>query len=369
MTGETPKAPEKTQLHLLVDTYFDSQKFRIRTANRISHFKDYNPSIPEIVEKFDPEAQLNEAASKRLHELHLMIPENMPRDAIIKMMSEFYNALMQDKYQIDNQVFISDEFGNQGVYLINDYKRLEKRIEAKIKNQVNTYPIYKEYLKETKGIGPILAGGLISYIHPISRFDSVSKLWAYAGMDVREICSNCNKRYIVDAKRGEWIERRANRLENISKTRKDQSKVKTHEQCIKEAEALICHCENPVLVKTSPKARAGEMIDWNPELKKLLYLVSDQFVRQRSSPYRKVYEEAKLTYMNRPDLMKEIEKKQKGEVKGTAHIEAMARRKTVKLFLSHLWETWRKLEGLPTPEPYVFSVLGHSDKIDPFKDE
>jgi hypothetical protein len=43
----------------------------------------------------------------------------------------------------------------------------------------------------------------------------------------------------------------------------------------------------------------------------------------------------------------------------------MARRKMVKIFLSHLWATWRKMEGLTVTKPYVFSVLGHSDYIEP----
>lgn len=53
----------------------------------------------------------------------------------------------------------------------------------------------------------------------------------------------------------------------------------------------------------------------------------------------------------------------KGTSKGTAHIYAMATRKTVKIFLAHLWAEWRRLEDLPVTEPYAIAQLGHSDYI------
>jgi len=50
------------------------------------------------------------------------------------------------------------------------------------------------------------------------------------------------------------------------------------------------------------------------------------------------------------------------------HIDAMARRKAVKLFLSHLWVKWRGIEGLPVTDPYVIEKLGHKTKIDPIEE-
>ena len=47
------------------------------------------------------------------------------------------------------------------------------------------------------------------------------------------------------------------------------------------------------------------------------------------------------------------------------HIDAMAKRKTVKLFLSHLWQRWRQLEDLPLRPPYVMEYMGHTGNISP----
>ena len=60
-----------------------------------------------------------------------------------------------------------------------------------------------------------------------------------------------------------------------------------------------------------------------------------------NSPYRRVYDEARGYYEQaHPDWTK-------------AHQHAAALRKMIKLWLAHLWEVWRKLEGLPVREPYI----------------
>jgi hypothetical protein len=59
------------------------------------------------------------------------------------------------------------------------------RLETKIKRKLKTFPIYSEYLADLKGVGVASAGELITIIKDIERFGTVSKLWAYFGLDVR----------------------------------------------------------------------------------------------------------------------------------------------------------------------------------------
>jgi hypothetical protein len=59
------------------------------------------------------------------------------------------------------------------------------RLETKIKRKLKTFPIYNEYLADIKGVGVASAGELITIIKDIERFGTVSKLWAYFGLDVR----------------------------------------------------------------------------------------------------------------------------------------------------------------------------------------
>lgn len=91
----------------------------------------------------------------------------------------------------------------------------------------------------------------------------------------------------------------------------------------------------------------GEKLCYNKRLKTTCYLVGASFLKS-NSPYRRIYDSAREYYTaNRPDWTE-------------AHRHNAALRKMIKMWLSHLWLTWRKLEGLPTSEPYVQEKLGHT---------
>ncbi|GAJ19172.1 unnamed protein product [marine sediment metagenome] len=49
------------------------------------------------------------------------------------------------------------------------------------------------------------------------------------------------------------------------------------------------------------------------------------------------------------------------------HLDAMAVRKMIKLFLACLWLVWREAEGLPTRSPYAIEKQGHSSVISPWE--
>ena len=86
----------------------------------------------------------------------------------------------------------------------------------------------------------------------------------------------------------------------------------------------------------------GEKLHYNARLKTGMYLLAGQFLKA-NSPYARVYEEAKPKYaLAHPDWTK-------------LHCHLAAQRKMIKLFLSHLWEVWRKQEGLSVVAPWAFS--------------
>ncbi len=97
--------------------------------------------------------------------------------------------------------------------------------------------------------------------------------------------------------------------------------------------------------------RKGEKITYNPRLKKTVYLVGDSFIKSRS-PYRDIYDKAKEKYERDPELTK-------------MHIHRRAARKMVKLWLSHLWQVWREVEGLPVVNAYVHQHMNHTTIIPP----
>jgi hypothetical protein len=190
----------------------------------------------------------------------------------------------------------------QGV--ISDLKQEEKKYENMVADEVKSIPIFT-WLEGVRGIGPMMAAGLIAWIDDISRFDTVSKLWAYAV-----------------GKPGERRER-------------------------------------------------GKKGGWNPRLKTHCWKVGMQILKAHSKKrgvhgvYSDFYDRSKQEYLAREDIkaMHDSGKARGGKKSYKIHIHQMALRRMIKLFLSHLWETWRKAEGLSIREPYVVGVLGH-EKIE-----
>jgi hypothetical protein len=60
---------------------------------------------------------------------------------------------------------------------------------------------------------------------------------------------------------------------------------------------------------------------------------------------------------------KEVLEKYKSGILPDGHVDAMARRWAVKLFLSNMHELWCKVEGIDCPKPYVMAHLGHTHHI------
>ena len=107
------------------------------------------------------------------------------------------------------------------------------------------------------------------------------------------------------------------------------------------------------LAPDQTRRRRGKKIDWNPKLKTTLWKVVQSMIRKKSK-YAEYY------YKFRDEELK------KGCTK--LHARNRAIRKVAKLFLSHLWETERRMAGLPAGKSYVFEKLGHKHYIPPIYD-
>ena len=91
----------------------------------------------------------------------------------------------------------------------------------------------------------------------------------------------------------------------------------------------------------------GKRRPYSLRLKSAAFVLAQSLIR-RPGPYRNEYDKAKEHYQaTHPEWTR-------------GHIHLAAMRKVTKLFLAHLWEIWRKLEGLPTREVYVVEKLGHT---------
>lgn len=98
------------------------------------------------------------------------------------------------------------------------------------------------------------------------------------------------------------------------------------------------------------RRRRGQKSTFNAALKTACYRLAVSFIKT-NSPYREIYDKAKEEYLSREWTK--------------IHAHTAALRKMTKVFLQHLWITWRTLEGLPVSKPYVHDVGGHTHYITP----
>jgi len=180
------------------------------------------------------------------------------------------------------------------VWYHNSLYETEKQLAKRIDAWSSLHPVRVNFLNKVAGIGPILSSGVIAWISPIERFSNISKLWAYCGLSPGQ------------------------------------------------------------------KRERGKKLGYNPRLKTFMWKIASSFekLKPERSYYRRVYDAKKKYYMEREDLKKAIEDKEKG---AKLHVRLMAMRYTEKRFLSDLWLEWRKLQGLPVNEPYAHKILGHGD--------
>lgn len=186
---------------------------------------------------------------------------------------------------------------------------------SRLKTIVAEFPLWGEFLEEIRGIGPAMAGVMLSEID-ITKAKYPSSLWRYAGFDV--------------AADGAGRSRREEHLVDVAYTDK----------------------------KGKPQTRKS--ITFNPFLKTKLFLLGDLFVKHRSEPYRDIYDDYKHRLESHPrygipnDGV--MEGKRMVTCPGRRH--SMAIRYTVKLFLIELYKAWRPLEGCPVEPPYHEAKLG-----------
>ncbi len=104
------------------------------------------------------------------------------------------------------------------------------------------------------------------------------------------------------------------------------------------------------------RPKVGEKLCYNKRLKSTCYLVASSFLKS-NSPYRTIYDAAREQYEDKVD--------KDGKPWTKLHKYNAARRKMIKIWLSHLWVVWREMEGLPTNKPWVFDDNQHHRYITP----
>lgn len=279
----------RDNLRTMVRGAYDIQQLRIQMGNRIvGSFKVKLGQAPGAAEDAI-DAEGREILDKLRKHYRLLT------DAVVKFPP-------RSKFKADGVIDSYTE-----LCLIAEYVELddqEKKHFRRLTSVLEDFQIYREFLEPIKGIGPAMAGVIISEID-ITKARHPSSLWKYAGLDV--------------ASDGRGRSRKAEHLVERDYTNKDGE----------------------------PAKRNG--ITFNPWLKtKLVGVLASSFLKATPNPYRDIYDGYKHRLEQHPGHAEKS--------KGQRH--AMAMRYMVKMFLIDLYAKWRALEGLPVSLPYHEAKLG-----------
>lgn len=283
----------------------------------------------------------------------------------------------------------------------------EKEYEKIVARELKQYTIWSKWLKDVKGIGPRIAGLLIANIADPARFANVAKLWAYAGMHTQPVCGDCDhvlSRELIEtrsltASQGSCetplaaaSHRKSEPHQSTASQPWSEAHRHTASQSVPESHpAFACpKCGSKNITNRAARRRAGHKANWSSELKTTLWKAAGSFVKTRG-PYRTAYDTCKTNLIERQMRRNEIIWRRDPKTNKYApaylpscfhdgntpkapekpewtlgRIDAMAKRWTAKLFLSHLWAAWRELEGMPVTKPYAFETLKHKDYVSPW---
>lgn len=266
----------------------------------------------------------------------------------------------------------------------------EKNLTDEIQLMLDDIPIYQQYLGHVKGIGPRIAGMIISQtmirfvdvekdefkrmakimeedgslvgvpyskqqillaiktkggnykiptIRGIGAFDTVSKYWAWWGVGMVKID-------------GRWYPQKRWGLKSFEKA----------------------FGRKPIRNEEIDELK----INYNPKMKTLAWKIGNQYIMIHGG-HREIYDHFHDKYAStRIRLVEDkwvplgtcpqwdacktkLKKVEKPSCAG--HVVAMSKRATVKFFIADLWEFWRRMEGLPVREPYVLEKMGHTTRL------
>lgn len=180
----------------------------------------------------------------------------------------------------------------------------ERALVEEMRRALAGHPV-APWLAAVRGVGPTLATKLLGRVGDIRRFETVSKLWRFAGYAVFPApCGHCVRAARPDVRcprcRGRgWIGRREWRTRGIPAS-------------------------------------------YDVRLKTTLYQIGVSLLRCHS-PYRTIYDRARAGYDAREAALPTRERW------SAAHCHQASLRRMIKAFLAQLFVAWREAEGLPLP--------------------
>lgn len=307
---------------------YDIQALRIATSLRVvSQFRDRfagaeaaEVKIPTMTMPDGSQAKLSdEAAAAIIAEAKEKADKQ--RDALMKQIKEHYDRVTDGivATQRKKQYKFDEVFRDAtDVWFMENYIGLleqEKAAFKRLEKALATDPFYEHWLKHVRGIGPAMAGVLLSELDP-HKAKYVSSFWKYCGLDV-----------VIT------------------------HDPETHEIKTEGRRNFKHHLIESTYIDKDGKEQTKKGLSYNPWVKsKLLAVVAPSFLKCGHEKYSKMYYDYKNRMLNRPEL------KDHKAVNAISHKRAL--RYVAKAFLADLHTAWRTFEGLEVYPSYAEAKLG-----------
>jgi len=302
-------------LQLMVRGAYDLQALRMQMGLRLcanfrSRLKELLPEDP----KLEDDGELGAAAIKVIDELkaeYRRLTDGVAKRRTIPDEKNFTGAQLISTY---TELVLVDQYLAIEAQESKHFRAMTEVLEK--------IPIYETYLKHQRGIGPAMAGVIITYFDP-HKARNISAFWKYAGLDVAD--------------------------DGRARSRRPE------------------HLIDRVYVNKNGEEATRVSITYEPFLHtKLLGVLGPSLLRS-ASPWREVYDGYKRRIETDPAREKcTVVQWKKRRAAGEdvsklwtpGRIHKASNRYMIKMLIADLWTHWRTLEGLPVTEPYNVAKQG-----------
>jgi hypothetical protein len=162
------------QIRYLIESYYDIQKLRIGTFNRIVAYVKSNPEKFSHIKFETRESDASQAVSEpRFKDASRYVSGLRYKNAFKP--SDIARLIVSGDIETPSEVETLVWYHNA---LLETEKSLAKKLDAWSRD----HPLRVQFLSRVQGIGGVLSSGIIAWLSPISRFPNISKLWKYCGL-------------------------------------------------------------------------------------------------------------------------------------------------------------------------------------------
>ena len=289
---------------------------------------------------------------------------------------DLYYQMQDDRKRAANQERACNEAEEPNM-LIKWVGRQHHMLEKSLKAALGKYAEGQQlgvWALSHRGIGPVISAGLLAHID-FNRCETAGGIWSFAGLDP-------NVTWHASAKVASALS--VHFGETPSNITNDHI-VQACDMYRRKLETIVRYMDGNFKFNELCKAIARQ--PWNAKLKVLCWKIGESFVKVSGNP-ESYYGRRYIEYRQEEDKKNEAgqlaeqaaDKLRKFNIDKTtdaykaysqgklpkAHLFARAKRRTVKLFLSHYFDVGYQLHhGKEPPRPWAIEFGGHSHYIPP----